>query len=223
MPLSPSRKRYLAKASETYHGQLGSALSSLPDGARSYFSSHALTRDILHKYQIGYVMTPLPGDERFTGMLSLPYLSPAGVVSLKFRALPSQSSTPGKYAQPSGQHGRLYNSNAYFDAGTSIGISEGEVDSIAATEYLGLPTMGVPGANGWRDEWKIVLKDFTQVLVFADGDQPGKQFAYDVADTVGWRARVIECPADEDVSSMCATGRASELLALMATSNDEAE
>ena len=182
------------------------------------------------RYSLGYVASPLPGDERFAGMISLPYLSratdedhPRGVVSIKFRSVGSQSSGVGKYAQPSGQHGRLYNSNGYFNAGTSIGISEGEVDSIAATEYLGLPTMGVPGANGWRDEWKIIMKDFTSVLIFADGDQPGKQFAYDVADAVGWRSRVIECPDGEDVSSMCAAGRASELLALMSTSNQDDE
>ena len=182
------------------------------------------------RYSLGYVASPLPGDERFAGMISLPYLSratdedhPRGVVSIKFRSVGSQSSGVGKYAQPSGQHGRLFNSNAYFQASTSIGISEGEVDSIAASEYLGLPTMGVPGANGWRDEWKILMKDFVTVFVFADGDAAGEKFAYETADAIGWRSRVVSCPEGEDVSSMCAAGRASELLALMTTSNPEDE
>ena len=222
MALSPSRKRYLELASKTYHNQLGAGklAGSLPSGVLDYFNSHALTWPILGKYRIGYVVAPLPGDERFTGTLSIPYLSRSGVVSLKFRSLTISS---GKYAQASGQRGRLYNTNSYFDAGTTIGISEGEIDAVSATEHLGLPTMGVPGAQGWQDSWKIVLRDFTMVFVFADGDQAGKQFAYDVADTVGWRARVVECPDGEDVSSMCASGRAAELQALMTTSNGEDE
>jgi hypothetical protein len=218
--LSPSRRKYLELASKTYHEQLvlANRSGSLPDGARSYFREHLIDPAIASKYQLGYVTAPLPGDERFIGMLSVPYLSFSGVVALKFRSL---SDIGSKYAQASGQKGRLYNSNAYFDAGTSIGISEGEIDAVSATEHLGLPTMGVPGAQGWQDSWKIVLRDFTMVFVFADGDAPGKQFAYDVADAVGWRARVVECPDGEDVSSMCATGRTAELLALMTTSNDD--
>ena len=223
MALSPSRKRYLELASKTYHEQLVLANRSgnLPDGARSYFREHLIDPVIAAKYQFGYVARPLPGDERFAGMLSVPYLSPAGVVSLKFRSLGSQSAGGSKYAQASGQKGRLYNSNAYFNAGTKIGISEGEIDAVSATEHLGLPTMGVPGAQGWQDAWKTVLKDFTTVFVFADGDQPGRQFAYDVADAIGWRARVVECPDGEDVSSMCAAARGGELLSLMSTSNLE--
>lgn len=174
----------------------------------------------MRKYQIGYVAEPLAGDERFAGALSIPYLTPSGPVSLKFRSL---SSTGSKYLKASGDRNRLYNAAAYFDAATTIGLSEGEMDAIAATEHLGLPTLGVPGVEGWKEGWRSLLKDFTTVLIFGDGDQPGRNFAIDMSDLIGWRARIVQCPQDEDVSSLCAKSRASELLQLMSTRNEDEE
>jgi hypothetical protein len=219
---SLSRKRYLEQASQEYHRQLGEMVrdGNLPAGARNYLDSHAITKPIAMKYRLGYVGVPTAGDERFAGTLAIPYLSTAGVVAIKFRSL-----SPGgmKYAQASGQKGRPYNAPAYFDAGTTIGISEGEMDAIAATEHLHVPTLGVPGVNGFHDSWRSLFKDFVTVFVFGDGDQPGRDFAAEMSDIIGWRARIVQCPQDEDVSSMCAQGRAPELTALMSTRNDEDE
>lgn len=170
------------------------------------------------KYRLGFVGKPLPGDERFASMISIPYLAPAGVQNLKFRAW-----APGgrKYDQHSGQKGRLFNTGAYFSAGEILGVAEGEMDAMSATEHLGVPTLGVPGVNGWNDDWGILLKDFTVVFIFADGDEPGRDFALQMAERIGWRARVVQCPDGEDVSSMCATARATVLQALVTTSNEE--
>lgn len=188
-------------------------------GAISYLSDHAIDQAISIKYELGFVAEPLPGDERFRGMLSIPYLTPSGPVAIKFRAL---TDSGAKYAQSQGQEGRLYNTAAYFEAGTTIGISEGEMDAIAATEHLGVPTLGVPGAKAWKDKWTILFKDFLQVFVFADGDAEDSeawQFPLTVAAAIGWRAKIIRCPQTEDVSSMCGQGRQGELLSLMSTSN----
>jgi hypothetical protein len=144
--LSPSRKRYLDKASKEYASQLTELRpGNDPSGGISYLSSHSINFTIASKYQLGYVGKPLPGDERFAGRLAIPYITPAGVVSIKFRSL---SAGGAKYIYHSGQKNHLYNTKAYFDAGIAIGISEGEMDAISATEHLGLPTLGVPGVEG---------------------------------------------------------------------------
>lgn len=176
--------------------------------------------NIIEKYQLGFVGEALPGDERFTGMLCIPYLTPDGVRGMKFRSL---SQGGAKYAKHAGEKNRLYNAGAYFEAGPTIAISEGEMDAIAASECLGVPTLGVPGVEGWKDAWKLVLRDFSTVFCFGDGDQPGRDFAYEMAEKVGDRSRIVQCPDGEDVSSMVAAGRQAELLAKMSTRNLEDE
>lgn len=173
---------------------------------------------IAGKYQLGYVARPLPGDERFQGMLAIPYLTPAGARGLKFRSL---SQGGGKYAKHAGEKNRLYNAPAYFAAGNTIGLSEGEMDAIAATEHLGVPTLGVPGVEGWKKPWRQVFTDFSLVFIFGDGDQPGREFAAEMAEAIGDRARIVQCPDHQDVCSMVAADRSADLLALMSTRNDE--
>ena len=195
--------------------------AALHGGAIGYLRDHAIDQAIAIKYELGFVAEPLPGDERFQGMLSIPYLTPAGVQAIKFRSL---NASGAKYAQSHGQKGRLYNTEAYFTAKNVIGISEGEMDAIAATEHLGIPTLGVPGANAWKDTWRLLFRDFTTVFVFGDGDakeSEAYQFPIALADAIGWRARIVRCPEGEDVSSMAAKERTEELLSLMSISNED--
>lgn len=147
-------------------------------------------------------------------MLAIPYLSRAGTVAIKFRRL---GDTGPKYGQHHGQKNRLYNAPAYFQAGESIGLCEGEIDAIVATERLDIPTMGIPGADSWSKMsavWGPVFKDFRTVFVFADGDDPGKRLAGDVAESLGWRARIVTCDPEEDVASMVAAGNKDKLRGL---------
>jgi hypothetical protein len=217
--LSNSRKRYLARAAEAYAGQLAELRpSSDPSGAIRYLAEHGVDFAIAAKYQLGYVSRPIPGDERFQGMLAIPYLTPAGPRGLKFRSL---SQGGGKYAKHGGEKNRLYNAPAYFAAGNVIGLSEGEMDAIAASERLGIPTLGIPGVDGWKKPWRQVFMDFSTVFIFADGDQPGRDFAAEMCEIIGDRARTVQCPDFEDVSSMVAADRGDELLRLMSTSKED--
>lgn len=205
---SISQKAYLERASQNYAGQLWQSGHDL-SGVRRYLETHSISQDIALKYTLGFVGDPLPGDERFAGMMSIPYLTRAGCMALKFRAV--APNTRPKYSQHSGQKPRLYNAAAYFEAGNTIGVSEGEVDAICATEHLGVPTLGCPGANNWQDYWTPLFRDFTRVLIFADGDEPGRDFALAVADRIGWRARIVQCPEGEDVASLAYADRLSEI------------
>lgn len=216
-----TRKTYLGKASETYAGQLAELKpEGVSGGVIGYLHSHAVSYQTAMSYRLGFVRSPLSGDEGFTGSLSIPYLNRGGSVSsIKFRRF---SSDGPKYLYHTGQRPRLYNTRAYFMADDMIGITEGEIDAIVATEVIGVPSIGIPGAEMWQehaDVWGPVFKDFRTVIMFADGDppnaktglRPGRELARRVAETLGWRCRVVECPEGEDVSSMAASGRAAEL------------
>lgn len=144
-------------------------------------------------------------------MLAIPYLSPRGVKAMKFRRLGEEGP---KYNSHHGQKPRLYNPAAFFAADNAIGLCEGEIDAIVATERLGCPTMGIPGSDTWSrmaSVWSPVFKDFRTVYVFADGDDAGKRLASDVAETLGWRVRLVECDRGEDVASMVRAGYADKL------------
>lgn len=203
-----SYKEYLAKASAEYHDQM-MAQADL-SGVRVYLTDHAIMdRRIVEKYKLGYVERPLPGDEQFTGRIAIPYLTPQGVASLKYRLA---GGTGSKYMQHKGQKPRLYNVAAYHEARHIIGLTEGEVDAIVATELVRVPTMGVPGSDGWQHaKWSPIFKDFSRVLVFTDGDDAGDKFWDHVSESIGTRARRIPCDPGQDVSSMAYHGKVNDL------------
>jgi len=214
------QRKYLERATANYSKQLQALRPGTDDvGVIEYLRQHAITYAISEKYRLGYVGTPLAGDEQFTGALAIPYLSRAGVVSIKFRLLTGDA----KFLYHEGTKGRLYNTEAYFKTDNAIGITEGEIDAIVATEVVGLPSIGVPGATTWNamsDIWGPVFSDnYEHVIIFADGDpvneltglRAGAEFAKDVRRTLGWRAQIVWCPEGEDVSSMVFSGRADEL------------
>jgi hypothetical protein len=134
-----------------------------------------------------------------------------------------------KYAQPSGQEQRLFNVAAYFSGLNILGVCEGEIDAITATVHLGIPTIGIPGAQQWKANsayWRLVLRDFETVIIFADGDtdkaraQPdgtvktinaARDFIKSVANDAGPYARIVHCPDGEDVNSMVVAERGEEL------------
>ena len=215
-----SQTRYLELACRTYHDQLASVNpANDPYGVIPYLTSHGISYATAMQYRLGLALNPLQGDERFRGMLAFPYLTEAGVKSIKYRRLDQRKP---KFAQPTGQRMRLYNTLAYFAAGDYIGLCEGEPDAIVATESLGIPSIGIPGAEGWQHShklWAPAFKDFQIVLMFADGDpmdaktekRPGEELAKDITRSLGYRVKVIECPENEDVCSMVATGRAEQL------------
>lgn len=214
---------------------------NLDDGFRpglqrtiNYLQSHGIhDRNIARKYQLGFVNPAEPADRRFAEMLAIPYLTQAGIVAMKYRCTIDHDCKEyahehdplhAKYGAPSGQEQWIFNPAAFFDADEIIGVAEGEVDAIVATEYLGIPTIGIPGVEAWTAYgriWKHLLReDYTQVFIFVDGDEPtknhpdgpGLEFARAVAKDVGPAAQLVRCPRGEDVASMVASGQSDILL-----------
>jgi len=216
-----------------YHAQLKSELRANADQGNpvvSYLYDHGLdvnengAKRIISKYQLGLVVKPVnKGDARFSGMLAIPYITKAGIRAIRFRNL---GDAGGKYAQHTGQTARLFNTNAYFSNNDDIGIAEGEIDAIIATEFLGIPTLGIPGVESWtahRKIWAPGFKDFRTVFVFTDGDpinkltqkRPGEELGRAIQDSLGFKVRLVESPEGQDVSSMVASNRKQELLEQM--------
>lgn len=111
-------------------------------------------------------------------MLSIPYITPAGVVAIKFRRLEGEGS---KYDGPS-QKARLYNAGVLVDGGSVVAVCEGELDAVVAEAALGIPAVATPGTS-WLPHWGRALADFDRVLVVADhdakedGSDPGRKHA----------------------------------------------
>jgi DNA primase len=99
-----------------------------------------------------------------------------------------------------GAETKMYNVLDIERAGDWIGVCEGELDTITLSHCVGIPCIGVPGANSWKKHYTRLLADFERVFVFADGDQPGKEFAASLARELP--VTVVSMPDGEDVNSV---------------------
>jgi hypothetical protein len=188
-------------------------------GPLDYLARHGISdRGVMARYALGCVEKPLLGDERYRGYMSIPYIGRRNVVSIKFRCTRRHDchavgNGHAKYAKDVGPV-QVYNTAALFEPNDIIGIAEGEVDAIAATELLGLPTLGIPGAQQWAAHsrvWHRILEGYDRIVIFADGDDAGLECARAIAADVGDRHVLVKCDPGEDVSSMIAKGNAGKL------------
>jgi DNA primase len=224
----------LAQATEDYHLQLLS-----PEGERHYEYlnvERGISHDMILQFQLGVVLDANASHEQAQGMLSIPYLTPAGPVQIRFRKAPWEERGP-KYWQTAGSQIRMFNTNYLLDPNRYVYVCEGEFDTIAATQ-AGLPAVGIAGVNGWRDHFYIMLRGHDRVTFFADNDsesdskegkakpadwpedkpwepitQAGLKFANKHADHIEGGA-VIQMPPGYDVNSYLIEHGAEELRAL---------
>lgn len=148
--------------------------------------------------RLGVVEEPEVGHEQFAGRLSIPYITKTGVVDLRFRSL--NPAVEPKYMGMAGTDTKLYNVLDIDRAGDFIGVCEGELDTLTMSRCVGIPCVGVPGANSWKRHYTRLLADFERVFVFADGDQPGKEFATSLARELP--VTIVQCPEGHDVNSL---------------------
>lgn len=192
---SDSRKNWLGKLAARYH-------EALTPEVLSYLESRGLDQDAVTGNLLGLVSDPDPAHEQFRGRLSIPFITPTGVVFMRFRCLENhdcKEEEHGKYSGPSGEETRLYNVPSLHDAVSVVGICEGELDALAAT-VAGLPSVGVPGANNWKPFYYRLFDDFEQVILLGDGDRAGRDFVNKLLPNIaGAVSRPL--PKDHDVSS----------------------
>lgn len=181
-----------------YHEQLKS-----PDGAPLYAyltEERRFSPEIIDKFMLGAVVNPAVLDEDAKGMISIPYLTPAGPVALRFRRPPAKETGP-KYWQPEGSVLTIFNVNAFFASEETIAITEGEMDAITLVQ-AGIPAVGIPGASAWKPHFKLLFEGFQSVLICADNDDTGagRKFAAKVSQNVPG-PEVMLMPEGHDVNS----------------------
>lgn len=169
--------------------------------ATTYLKGRGFDDEAIDYWQLGYVLDPLPGHERFKGYLSIPYLTRAGTVALKFRCIKCEQPCEGhpKYDSEAGAGTYLFGAQNFWVDSPFICVTEGELDTIACS-VAGLPAVGVSGASKWQKHWQYCFEGYEDVIVLADGDKPGEKLASNVGNACN-NSRVITFPPGEDVNS----------------------
>lgn len=190
MKQNASQKDLLDKATTKYAESISQA--------EGYLKSRGIPLEVARLVSLGVVAEPEVGHEAFTGRLSIPYITKTGVVDLRFRSL--NPAVEPKYMGMTGAETKMYNVLDVERAGDFIGVCEGEIDTLTISRCVGIPCVGVPGANSWKKHYTRLLADFERVFVFADGDQPGTEFARSLARELP--VTIIQLPDGQDVNSM---------------------
>lgn len=202
--LSESQRRSLRAATERYVEQLPGS-----PGAE-YLVSRGLMfpsiQPVVEKFRLGFVAEPLLGHEMYRGFLAIPYLRWSqengwSVVSIRFRCIQDHDHTGhGKYMTQSGDRPRLFNTLALLQPSPVVAITEGEIDAITA-QAVGIPTVGIPGAQAWQKWFREPFLGYRDVLILADGDEAGYKMGETVAKNLP-NARIVPMPPGEDVNSL---------------------
>ena len=190
MKQSVSQKELLGKAARKYAESIHQA------GA--YLASRGITEEVARQALLGVVTEPEPGHEQYVGRLAIPYITKTGTVDIRFRSL--NPAVEPKYMGLTGAETKMYNVLDVEKAGDYIAVCEGELDALTLSKCVGIASVGLPGANGWKRHYTRLLADFERVFIFADGDQAGREFANSLARELP--VTTITLPDGEDVNSI---------------------
>jgi DNA primase len=166
MRLSKSQKELLEKATESYAQNLQEIVP--------YLQSRGITEQTAVMFRLGFVREPEMGHEPYVGKLAIPYLTPTGVIDIRFRSLNSDGGP--KYMSRPGATTHIFNINALSNDSDVLAICEGELDTVVATQ-AGFSAVGLPGANNWKSFYNRVLADWSKVILLCDGDNAGREMA----------------------------------------------
>lgn len=194
-------KRSLDEASSIYESRLPGSV------AEKYLLNRGITKEVMTSFRLGYVGDdPFPGHEFKEGRLAIPYISPSGIVNIRFRAVP-EDGVPGNPEQSpkilsiANSGTMVYNTRAFTENSDVMAICEGETDTMTASQII--PAVGIPGAKNWEKVRRIARAfRFRKVVILADNDDKGdgKKFAEEVqADIKG--SRILLMPPGHDVNS----------------------
>lgn len=195
--LNEKQRQLLTDAAEKY-------CTSLTPQAASYLAGRGITKEVASTFRLGSVVDPSAGHEHAVGRLSIPYLTPAGVVGIKFRAV--DNSTP-KYLWPTGQKIGLFNVLDLHKHSDTIAICEGEIDTIVLSGLVGIPAVGVAGVSQWKPWFPKLFESYTRILIFADNDvkedgrNPGQELAKRIKEDLD-KADIVHLPDNQDTNDV---------------------
>ena len=201
---STSTKKLLDQASQVYEAALPGSV------AEKYLSNRGITKEAVKYFRLGFVapsVDPFPGHEFWSGRLTIPYITPSGIVQIRARAIPvdgvvgNPQDSP-KYKSESGASVTLFNTRDLLVESDTIAICEGEIDAIT-THMAGIPAIGIPGAENWEKKAKVFSRAFRfrKVIILADNDDKGagKKFAEQVQNSIRG-SKIIMMDEDYDVN-----------------------
>lgn len=198
--LSDERKRALTLKAESMTANIDQALP--------YLLARGISAEVAAMFSFGYATE---GD--FAGRLSIPYITPGGVVAIKYRCInASHGDHKGdehcmKYLNESGTGTHLWNAQVLLHADSQVVLTEGELDAACVQAYCGIPAVGYPGTDTWTNQphWPLCFEGIPEVIVISDGDPQGRKAAKRVADSIGMNARVLDLPDGLDSNSFLVT------------------
>ena len=190
MRLSNSQRAFLLQATEIYKASIHLG--------KDYLASRGLSVEEVQQFHLGVVEHPLTGHEGYTGRLAIPYVTPSGVVDIRFRTM---SGGDPKYMGMPGAKTTMFNSQAVLTADGYICVTEGEIDCITVVAKTNHPSVGIPGANNWKPYYSKILDDFETVIILADGDAAGLEFGKKISRELG-NANIVQMPEGHDVNSI---------------------
>lgn len=208
---SAEQRLFLMEATKRYKTSLEGSLGQEYLARRKLLTPES--QEALSLFRIGFVDDPLPGHEWYKGWLAIPYIRKGpekgwSVATIKFRCLEDHEGTCeqahprfGKYMAHGGAATHLYNTLDLQNSDDEIAICEGELDAVT-THLCGIPAIGVPGVQNWKDQYFRLLKGRKRIWMFADGDSYGEGLAKKISDRMGDKVKVIQMPDGEDVNSM---------------------
>ena len=190
MRLSSSHRQFLLQATHQYASQIHLATE--------YLATRNLSVEEAQRFHLGVVKDALPGHEQYTGRLAIPYITPSGVVDIRFRAI---GNADPKYMGMPGAKTSMFNAQVVLTASDYICVTEGEIDCITVSVKTNHPAIGIPGANNWKPFYSKILDDFETVIVLADGDTAGMDFGKKVSRELG-NVNIVQMPEGHDVNSI---------------------
>ena len=162
-----------------------------------------ISEQVAAKFQLGTITDPINGHEQYEGWISIPYITAMNhCVGFKFRRL--DDGKP-KYGSPLGQKAHLYNVTDVLLQSPYIVICEGELDTVITSGVLGIPAVGVPGAQAWKPHFSKLINGYDTVYVVGDNDvkedgsNPGAEFSERVASEV-LNSQIVQLPPGMDIN-----------------------
>ena len=196
-----------------YHSQVSQALD--------YWYSQGLTDSTICQYQLGYC--PQCPTDPDSPSFTIPYFCAARLIHLRHRL--KYPNGHGKYRPEfAGLGNQLFNADTlaikddisfgFLESGEVL-IVEGEIKTMVL-EQVGFKTVGIPGANSWRDDWASELKGIERAFVCLD---PGADIqAARIASSLKSQhieSKIVVCPVKPDDLFIRYAGTPGDLLELI--------
>lgn len=188
--VSAELRNSLQQATEEYHSQVYNVAE--------YLTGRGVTAETASTFRLGYVAEPQIGHEQYVGRLAIPFITPTGVIDIRFRSIVDDGQP--KYLTRPGASSHLYNVGAFQADVDTIAICEGELDTIIANQ-CGITAVGVSGANNWKDWYARAFRDYARVLILSDGDTAGHEMGRRIAKQIDV-AVVVSMPDGMDVNEV---------------------